>query len=96
MVGDAGFLGRFRAVLTDELLCLDAFGLEELAHGIEVLHWHDIVFRVVEKHHIEVSTGRPATSKRILAEGSLKLARQGAIGIENGFCADVTRLFSLD
>ena len=96
MVADASFLCHFGAVLTDELLCLDSMTLEKLAHGIKVLHWYDIVFRIVEEHHVEVTAGCPAASKRILAEGALESARQGAIGIKDGRCADVTRLFSLD
>jgi len=65
MVCDTEFLCRFGAVLTDKLLRLDTLVLEELAHGIEVLHWHDIVFRIVEEHHVEVFAGRPAAGERI-------------------------------
>ena len=58
MVGDTEFLDGFRTVLTDKLLCFDAVILEELAHGIEVLHRHDIVLRIVEEHHVgKISPG---------------------------------------
>ena len=53
MVGDTEFLDRFGAVLTDKLLRLDTMILEELAHGIEVLHRYDIVFRIVEGHSLD-------------------------------------------
>lgn len=69
MVCDTEFLCRFGAVLTDKLLRLDTLVLEELAHGIEVLHWHDIVFRIVEEHHVEVFAGRPAAGERIWESG---------------------------
>ena len=65
MVGDAEFLYRFGTVLIDKLLCLDAMILEELAHGVEVVHGHDIVFRIVEEHHVEVAAGCPAAGERI-------------------------------
>ena len=48
MVCDAGLLGRFCAVLSDKLLGLNVIGLEELAHGIEVLHGYHVVLRIVE------------------------------------------------
>ena len=58
MVGDTEFLDGFRTVLIDELLSLDTIVLEEPAHGIEVLHRHDIVLRIVEEHHVgKISTG---------------------------------------
>ena len=96
VIGDAGFLGRLGTVLTDKLFWLDAVGLEELAHGIEVLHRHDIVFRIVEEHHIEVFAGRPAAGKRILTEGGLELERHGIVGIEEGICEEIARLLGLD
>ena len=65
MVCDAGLLGRFCAVFSDKLFGLNVIGLEELAHGIEILHWHDVVFRIMEEHHIEVFAGRPAAGERI-------------------------------
>ena len=96
MIGDACLLCRFGAVLTDILLCLDTIFLEELAHGIEVIYGYNIVFRIVEEHHVEVATGLPATGKRILAECFLEPTRQVAIGIEDGLCAEVARLLGLD
>ena len=96
VIGDAGFLSRFGAVFSDKLLGLNVIGLEELAHGIEVLYWYNIVSRIVEEHHVEVATWRPATGERILAEGGLESERQRATGIEDGLCAEVTRLLSLD
>lgn len=96
MIGDAGFLGRLGTVLTDKLFWLDAVGLEELAHGIEILHRYDIVFRVVEEHHVEVAAGRPTAGKCISTEGSTETARQGIVGIEEGVCEEVTRLLGLD
>ena len=96
MVGDTEFLDRFGAVLADELLRLDTIILEEFAHGIEVLHWHDIVLRVVEEHHVKVAARLPAAGEGILAVGFLEPARQGAIRIEDGRSTEVTRLFGLD
>ena len=96
VIGDADLLGRFGAVFSDKLLGLDAIGLEELAHGIEILHRHDIVFRIVEEHHIEVFAGRPAAGKRILTEGGLELERHGIVGIEEGICEEIARLLGLD
>ena len=97
MVGDTEFLDRFGAVLADELLRLDTIILEEFAHGIEVLYWHDIVLCVVEEHHVKVAAGLPSAGEGILGEGSLEPARQGAVGIEeDGRSTDVTRLFGLD
>ena len=75
MVGDTKFLDRFGAVLADELLRLDTIILEEFAHGIEVLHWHDIVLRVVEEHHVKVAAGLPAAGEGILGESFLEPAR---------------------
>ena len=96
MVGDASFLCCFGTIFTDKLLRLDTLVLEELAHGIEVLHRHDIVFRIVEEHHVEVFAGCPATGERICAEGLLESARQGTVGVKHGICADVACLFGLD
>ncbi len=96
MVGDAELLGCFGTVLTDKLLCFDTVTLEELAHGIKVIHWHHIVFRIVEEHHVKVTAGCPATGECICGEGGLESARQRTTGIEDGRCADVTRLFGLD
>ena len=64
MVGDTEFLDRFGAVLADELLRLDTIILEEFAHGIEGLHWHDIVLRVVEEHHVKVAAGLKSRAVR--------------------------------
>ena len=96
MVGDTEFLCHFGTILTDKFLCFDTIILEELTHGIKVLHWYDIVFRIVEEHHVEVVAGRPSAGERIRAESFLESARQGAIVIEDGICTEVARLFGLD
>lgn len=73
MVGDAYFLYRFRTVLTDELLSFDTMIFQELAHGIKVLNWHHIVFRVVEEHQVQIAAWCPSAGERILFEGFLEL-----------------------
>ena len=72
MVGDTEIFFGLCAVVADKLFCLDSMILEELAHGIKVLHWYNVVFRVVEEHHIEVTARCPAAGERIFAEGRLE------------------------
>ena len=50
----------------------------------------------MEEHYVEVAAGLPAAGKCIGAEGLLESARQGATDIEDGICADITRLFGID
>ena len=61
MVGQAEALFCIATVVTDKSLCLDMIVVEELLHGIIVLHGYDIVFYVVEEHDVEIAAGRPAT-----------------------------------
>ena len=70
--------------------------LEKAAHGIKILHRYNIVIRVVEEHDVEVAARRPAAGERVLTEGCLESERQGTADIEDGICAEVTRLLGLD
>lgn len=64
-----------RQVSLSELNCIagiflspDSMILEKLAHGIEILHRHNIVLRVVEEHHIQIATRCPSMGESICAE----------------------------
>ena len=96
MVGRAEILFRCATVVVDKPLCLDVVIVEELLHGIVVVHGYDIVFCIVEEHDVEVAAGCPAAGEGILAEGLFEAQRQGTVDVEDGCCAEVARLLGLD
>ena len=72
MVGRAQTLLGITTKVTDKSLCRDLMVVEELLHGIVVIHGYDIVFRIMAEHDIEVAAGCPATGERIIAESRLE------------------------
>ena len=96
VIADTEFLCHFGTVLTDKLLRLDTVILQELAHGIEVVHRHHVVLRVVVEHHVEIAARSPSAGERILTEDGLEPARQGTVLVDDGIRDDVARLLGLD